>query len=230
MSQHQLPTRVVRKGRALQRARARRSSGGAVIFIVAMTLGVLAAIGVYGLSAATADIRSAGHMREALQLQKAGEASFMMAAETLNASLAQGLVAQALATTGQGQSSNCKTAAPYTGIVERRAAEACLRLDPAEMTTLALGVNPWVAAPYTDKSFGEAKNLPIAPPYGPFVTVEVTNPVDMVVPGNSSQKFAQVTTTVFVQLKPLAGVPADAMVAGRGRLTVGPIVGAASQF
>ncbi|CAN5917725.1 hypothetical protein BH11MYX4_BH11MYX4_13540 [soil metagenome] len=52
--------------RALARARARRRNAGAVMFIVAVTLGLLAVMGVYGLSATSADIRSAGHMREAL--------------------------------------------------------------------------------------------------------------------------------------------------------------------
>jgi len=79
--------------RSVSRSRARRDSGGAVMFIVVVTLGLLAAMGVYGLSAAQADVRAAGHMREALQAQKAGEHALTMAAETLNPENAGPLVA-----------------------------------------------------------------------------------------------------------------------------------------
>ena len=69
------PTSSLSRPRASisHRARARRQSEGAVMFIVAVTLGLLAAMGVYGLTATQADIKSAGHMREALQAQRAGE-------------------------------------------------------------------------------------------------------------------------------------------------------------
>jgi hypothetical protein len=136
---------------------------------------------------------------------------------------------------GKGQANNCRSAAPYTGNVTTRDAEACLKLEPAEMKNIAdegkTGVNSWVKAPFTDKSFGNAANLPVAPAaLGPFVTVEVTNPIDIVVAGNSSSTFAQMTVTTFVEIKKAANVPADTVVAGRGRLTVGPIAAAAQQL
>ena len=61
----------VRAARA--RARARRRSAGAAMFIVAVTLGLLAAMGVYGLSATAYDIRAAGHGRAAAQVQHTAE-------------------------------------------------------------------------------------------------------------------------------------------------------------
>jgi hypothetical protein len=191
-------------------------------------------MGVYGLSATSADIRAAGHMREALQGQKAGEAAFMMTAETMNPATAQGLVGQM---SGKGQAKDCKTSAPWTGNVETRAAEACIRLDPARMTTIANTTNPlalWAVsvAPaqpgFNATSFGSVANQP-------YINVEVTNPINTEVTAGNSQtvRYSQVTVTVLVQLKQNGTDAAETAVAGRGRLTVGPSLasgGAAANF
>ncbi|HSO38769.1 MAG TPA: hypothetical protein VLT33_39840 [Labilithrix sp.] len=211
--------------RALARARARRRNAGAVMFIVAVTLGLLAVMGVYGLSATSADIRSAGHMREALQGQRAGEAALMMTAETFNPNVAQALVQQM--TDGVGQARDCVTAAqPYTGNVAARYAEACIRLDPTRMTTIANTsnpLNPWAVsvAPaqpgFTQQSFGNVLNQP-------YISVEVTNPINTEVTSGNSQtvRYSQLTVTVLVQLKSSPTLAAETAVAGRGRITVGP--------
>ena len=52
------------------------------MFVVAVTLGLLAAMGVYGLSATAMDIRAAGHFRENAQAQSAAEHAIMLTAET----------------------------------------------------------------------------------------------------------------------------------------------------
>lgn len=206
------------RGLALRRARARRRNAGAVLFIVAVTLGLLAVMGVYGLTATSADIKSAGHMREALQGQRAAEATIMMTAETFNPSKADGLVKLAQAGAGNGQSSGCRTANTYTGATGTAAAEACIKLDITEMTALAANVNPWVAAPFTSQSFGNVTNQA-------FVLVEVGNPVTIRGSGNSKEvSFTQVTATVFVDLKASAAVATETAIAGRGHITVGPTV------
>lgn len=220
---------------ARRRARARAKSDGAAMFIVAITLGLLAAMGLYGLTATSADIRAAGHLRESLQGQKAGEHAVTSTAETFNPSTAKGLVETMMAGTGK-QTTDCKSAAPYTGSasnaaatnVSTQAAEACIRLSAKEMENIAAGVNAWTSTPYTSKSFGDVVNQP-------FVKVEVTNPVDIAPPPGSGldpsrQRYAQVTATVYVEMKSALNVPAETMVLGRGRLTVGPITGAAARY
>lgn len=203
---------------ARRRARARRRSAGAAMFIVAVTLGLLAVMGVYGLAATRADVRSAGHMREAVQGQKAGEHAMMMAAETFNPSNAYKLYLMTSAGAGMGQSLNCRTSATFTGLTDRRAAEACLKLDPTEMQTLAMNLNPFVKPAFNTDSFGKVTNLPI-------LQVEITNPIDITVPNNSTVKYVQVTATVFTEMRPAVGVPAETVVVGRGRMTVGPVPG-----
>lgn len=212
--------------RALARARARRRNAGAVLFIVSVTLGLLAVMGVYGLTATAADIRGAGSMREAVQAQRAGEAALMMTAETFNPTVAQGLVSTM--NLGGAQTKDCLTAAPYTGNTATRAAESCLRLDPARMVVIANtsnAANPfaWVVAGapaepgFTAQSFGKVANQP-------RINVEVANPINIEVPAGNSQnvQYTQVTATVFVQIRPILGGNTVSAVAGRARLTVGP--------
>jgi hypothetical protein len=168
----------------------------------------------------------------------------MMTAETFNPTIAQALVTQM--NLGKGQSQNCKTAATYTGSVETRAAEACIRLDPDRMVVIANTSNPatpnaWVLDPdpksrpgFTERSFGDTVGRP-------YITVEVTNPTNTEVTAGNSQtvRYNQVTVTVFVQMKNVpalaspATIPAETMIAGRGRITVGPSLaggGAPSNF
>ena len=124
---------------------------------------------------------------------------------------------------GQGQARDCKTAAPYTGDVVTRAAEACIRLDPTRMGTIATTTNAWIMAGglardgFTTESFGSVANQP-------YITVEVTNPINIEVTAGNSQavRYTQLTATVLVQMKSSAATAAESAVAGRGRLTVGP--------
>jgi Tfp pilus assembly protein PilX len=237
------------------RARARKRSDGAVMFIVVVTLGLLAAMGVYGLTATQSELVSAGHMREALQAQKAGETTLMMAAETFNPASAKALVE---AMSGAKRTTNCRTAAgagdvpaniaPYVGAVPVPPKAACLRLSEAEMKIVGesaidnLGnkLNTWLApagcaAPsacvgFADDSFGAVDATPT-------VQVEISNPVDVPPPAGSgydpaSQRFTQVTVTVFVELRSHAApnTPTLSVVVGRGKMTVGPITGSAASY
>ena len=77
----------------------------------------------------------------------------------------------------------------------------------------------WMApvAPFTLQSFGPVVN-------SPYMTVEVTNPINTeVITGNSQTvRYAQLTATVMVQLKQGATLAAETAVFARGRITVGP--------
>jgi hypothetical protein len=213
----------------LHRARARRRSEGAVMFIVVVTLGLLAAMGVYGLTATQSDIKSAGHMREALQAQRAGEHALMMTAETFNPAAAKALVESM---SGAKRTTNCKTAMTYAGpLMPVPPQAACLRLTEAEMKAVGASINAWTAVPgFAGDSFGAVNAAPT-------VEVEISNPVDIPPPAGSgydpaTQRFTQVTATVFVNVRSTIdpNTPAQSVVAGRGRLTVGPITGSAASY
>jgi hypothetical protein len=220
---------------AYARARARRDSAGAAMFIVAMTLGLLAAMGVYGLSATAVDIRAAGHLRESAQAQSAAEHAMVLTADTFTPATSGELVrAMQSGSGGSGdiQSTKCKTANRFNTPAEpnekHRAAQSCLAWNLTEMENLSKNVNAWInmtgtsgtdRSTFTAESFGEVPNKA-------FLRVEVTNPVDVPPPPGTSLSdrftFTQITATVFVDMKTASGVPADSMVLGRGRMTVGP--------
>jgi hypothetical protein len=210
------------------------------MFIVAVTLGLLAAMGVYGLSATAVDVRSAGHMREAAQGQSAAEHVIALTAETFTPGTTGELIrAMQSGTGGSGdvQSTKCSTANAFNTSTEPnsqyRAAQACLSWNLTEMENLNKGtpsdpLNPWVnmtGTPGVDRSTFSADSFGENPDKA-FIRVEVTDPVDIPPPPGTSLNdrytFTQVTATVFVDMKLATANPADTSVQGRGRLTVGP--------
>ncbi len=225
------------------------------MFIVVVTLGLLAAMGVYGLTATQSEIKAAGHMREALQAQKAGEHTVITTAETFNPASAKALVESM---SSAKRTTNCRTAlgagglpanvSPYAGGAPVPPQYACLRLSEAEMKIVGesaidnLGnkLNTWVppvgclpprnCIGFAADSFGVVDGQPT-------VTVEITNPVDIPPPPGSGydpdkQRFTQITATVFVEVRSFAAplTPALSIVAGRARMTVGPITGPAQSL
>ncbi len=195
------------------------------MFVVAITLGLLAAMGVYGLTATAADIRSSGHLRDAMHGRSAGEHALVTTAETLHPGNAGFLVSQ-MTTGGSGQAQDCRTAAPFTGAITTRDAEACLRLDATKMKSIA-NANGNVLWPVATPAFAADGFGPLSPPppNAPITKVELTNPVDVLgIDGKSAYK--RVTMTVFVEMRNTAAPynsPAETVMAGRGRLTIGPI-------
>jgi hypothetical protein len=191
-----------------------------------MTLAVLAVMGVYGLSATAVDIRSAGHMREAAQGQAAAEYSLGLVAESITPQTAAEIVRVMQSGQADMQATNCRTANPFNPATNasQRAAQACLSWRESDMITMSEAINQW---PATDRpgstlyqdSFGAVPNQP-------HIRVEITNPVDIPPPPgtglNDRFTFTQVTMTTFVEMRPAANAPANSLVVGRGRLTIGP--------
>lgn len=203
------------------------------MFIVVVTLGLLAAMGVYGLSATQSDLKAAGHMREALQSQRAGEHSLMMGAEALNQQTASGVV-QSMSDPAK-RTTNCKTASTYGGSGPVLPQAACRRLNEAQIKIITQAANSnafSTAQGFASDSFGAVQSAP-------SVEAEVSNPLDIDTPaGNVSDpnaptsRFAQVTVTVFAKTRSTVNpsTPAQSAVVGRGRLTVGPIAGPAGTY
>lgn len=77
--------------RALAKVRARRRSrdAGAIIFIVAMTLAVLASLGLYAMHAATTEIQSSGYARQSAQTHYLAEYGMIGAAQEITGPTAQ---------------------------------------------------------------------------------------------------------------------------------------------
>ncbi len=228
------PTHYAPRSRSsLRRARARRRSAGAAMFIVAITLGLLAAMGVYGLTATAYDVRAAGHGRAAAQAQHAAELAMVTSATLLRPENVGGLAG--ILTRGNFPAKPCKSAKPvFAGDqIQNAAAETCIPLSPdSNMRALAPVPGSWptpsggVTVPFTAQSFGEV-------PWHPFINVELTNPVTYPAPsgggyaisqggGVQPPVFTSIRVTVYVEMRPDIGTRADSVVTGRGRLVVGP--------
>lgn len=127
---------------ALLRARRRASGDGAVIFIVAMTLGLLAAIGVYGMSATSLDLRAAGHAREAMQNQHIAEHAMMSVASSFDRNNQQALLNAMFdgRPTAPGElraTQTCRSAAPFNPADNNTTnQQACLAITPEGMLSL----------------------------------------------------------------------------------------------
>lgn len=225
---------------ALRRALRRRKEAGAALFIVAVTLALLAAMGVYGLSATALDVRAAGHNREAMVGQNVAQHTLMLTAETFSPSKAQGIINGMY---GPSRTLNCKSSKKYTpgAPTEFNNAEACTRLTPERLQLLATGTVPTTSAcpsgiigmgpgpgyQFQCDSFGkDSSGTPL--PLVPRVEVEITNPVAVSMPGfqssdmnNNQKQFASVTVTVFTEMV-VPGRPPETNVLGRGRIIVGP--------
>lgn len=74
---------------AKRRARARKSSAGAIIFIVAMTLAVLASLGLYALSASATEVKTSGYGRQAAQTHYLSEYGLTAGATDVSGTNAQ---------------------------------------------------------------------------------------------------------------------------------------------
>lgn len=217
---------------ALRRARRRKQSAGAAMFIVAITLGLLAAMGVYGLTATAYDVRASGAGRSAAQSQHAAEVGVVLAAQTLSPTNAQTILNRMRADHTVG-TETCKTARMYTTSADQlknRTAGACMVLTPDTLKPLSMDPGGWpvpatapVTVPFVPQSFGDV-------PSYPKIRIELTNPVDWEAPsgyavgsGQPPPVFTAIRATVFVEMRPAdATQPADTIAQGRGRLIVGP--------
>ena len=201
------------------------------MFIVAVTLALLAAMGVYGLSATAVDVRAAGHLRQAAQAQAAAEHALMLTADSFTPGTSAEIVrAMQSGRTTAGtdiQATNCRTANPFNPATnaEYRAAQACLSWSMFEMARISERVNKWndgatnspfdptmkdTFSTFSPQSFGDT-------PQKPYIRVEVTNPVDVPPPPgtglNDRFTFTQVTVTTYVDKKNAANQTAAASMA-----------------
>ncbi len=224
----QLPSSTAKL--AARRARARRDNGGAVIFIVATTLGVLAVMGVYALSSTTQDIRSAGNMQRATQARFIGDYGAMAAADYINYENADNIVNTRMLNPVAGSSNaNCiSTVRSGPSAFGTNRAKSCVRIAASE-----LKIGWGLREPFTSQSFGHKSTS--TDQIDGDVYIEITNPTQAPSPPgydiNLRLKFAMVTATSYGVIKPRGGVAggtvlpgaADTMQVGRGRLIVGPV-------
>ena len=81
------------------RSRRRSKQAGAVMFILAMTLAVLASLGLYALKAASTEVKTSGYARQAAQTQYMSEYGVLASTQTMNGTIGQMQFGAAISTT-----------------------------------------------------------------------------------------------------------------------------------
>jgi hypothetical protein len=191
-------------------------------------------MGIYGLTATSSDVKSAGHNREAMVGQNVAQQSLLLTAETFSPSRAQGIINGMY---GPNRTSDCKTSRKYTAgtVTKTNNAEACTRLTPTRLQALASGSVPAVPVGtgagyiFQTDSFGK-DNAGNPLTLQPNVEIEITNPMSVPMPGfqvssdqsgSPPKQFASLTVTVFTEMKE-PNMPPAMNVLGRGRIVAGP--------
>lgn len=205
------------------------------MFVVAITLGLLGAMGVYGLGAASSDMRAVAHLREGLHAQRAAEDAMMMTAEAFNPMTGPRLIEEL---TGGQTGQTCKRSARPPGApttsTQYLNVEGCLSLKTDELKKIVNGaVDPtgngnWPAAvdPFTPESYFPAAATSLETALAPQVTIEVTNAVETALPpgwDENKDVFYELTVTPVARMAVAnASGATESTVLGRGRIVVGP--------
>lgn len=221
-------------GLAKRRSARRRREGGAAMFIVAMTLAVLASVGVYALAAASNELRTAGNERQNAQTHYLSQYGVMAATQELAGTKAQLYLGLMLA---QPDTHCVSLVLPTTGPAPDPMTAACRRVGATE---LAVGSN-WSTTP-TVAYQGLPNSQTLTPgslgptPLKADFFVEFTAPTMTSAAAryalNSQFCFIQFTTTSVGVTQPqsITGSGSSAYFGGEGlemqraRLVAGPVM------
>jgi hypothetical protein len=217
---------------AQARARRRSQSDGGVVFIVAMTLSVLAAVGMYALRAASTELKTSGYERQNAQTHYLTEYGVLAAAQEVNASKAQLYVG--LMSDTRSLDSGCISLAPAltVGGVPSTAtltAKACRRMGAAELTRSWKNLsNTPVLSPTVGATPGSMGSAPIN---GDFF-IELTDLGPTAPPAGFDLKlglcFMQMTVTSVGVTTPIisndtAKFASEGLETARARIIFGPV-------
>ncbi len=207
----------------LARSRHRRRSAGATMFIVVVTLALLAVMGVYGLTAASNDIKSGGHVRSRAQAMHASEYASAFASEGFTRSTTSTLLTKMCCKTMAlpVNAQPCVSANKRSAISPPPIEEWCLAVNLTGNPTInyPLDVQAWYQLPtwqnkplFADEAIGSKVNgvqMPGVrdPMLDPYVKLELTNPQ----PGGKDKDvdITVVTATSYVYVATPDAVKTD---------------------
>jgi hypothetical protein len=216
-----------------KRAARRRREGGATMFVIAMTVAVLASMGMFALAAASNEVRTAGNERQSTQTHYLATYGVLGATHELAATRAQFYLGLMLST----PDTPC-VSLPGVPSTADPMVRACRRIPAAE---LGQGWAPPIITSYTGKVPYAAGTQPgsfgATPMDGDFF-VELTNPVQLSPPARYATDlhfcFIQFTATSAGLTKPLflwqTTAGGEAPYAGEGiemqraRIVAGPVM------
>lgn len=211
------------KARAARRAK----NAGAVMFIVAMTVAVLAAVGLYALKAASTEVKTAGFERQNAQTHYLSEYGIIGASQEVSSTKAQ-LYVGMMVTMPDRNCVSLPGIPPPPPLVAGPLSNACRRMGSSELG------KSWatsVLVPYVSAvSPGSLGSVPLSGDY----YVELTDPAQVNPPAGYDLKlglcFTQMTVSATGITQPILAAGNDTAVFGseglesaRARIIGGPI-------
>ena len=219
------------------RSTRRAESAGGIVFIVAMTIAVLAAMGMYALRAASMEVRTSGYERQNTQTHYLAEYGVLGASQEVSVTKAElyvGLMMGALS-----RDTGCQSLAPaftVSGAVQSDRSLACRRMGATELgnTWRSGGAQIPVLVPYggTPSQPGSLGSASIA---GDFF-VELTDPAKTSPPAGFDLKlgfcFMQITVSATGITQPIiiggtdpntAIFSSEGLETARARIVAGPV-------
>jgi hypothetical protein len=223
-----------RRSLAKRRSSRRRREAGAAMFIVSMTLAVLASVGVFALASAAVEVKTSGNERQATQTHYLAEYGMVAAAHEVSGLKAQGYLGLML-----GHPDTTCMSLPLPSTTTDPLTRACLRIESTELPGLA-GAS-WVSGALVTTPYASTTpfSTTVAPgSLGPTPTaggffVELTNPTQTNAPPRYSTDlslcFVQFTLTAAGLTQPLFGSSKTVVYENEGietqraRIVAGPI-------
>ncbi len=210
---------VSARSAVVRRLSARRRQRGAVVFIVAMTLALLALMGVYAVSGAASEVRSSGYVRQATQAHYLSEYAMGAMANHINSSNADYMVNALLL--GKTPPVDCISVPQGGGTPMSR---ACWRFSQDEIERAWRSFGATVGPPaLTEHGLGQ----PGVSTMRGTIFAEFSNPVlTQPPPGydlNLGLTFARVTVTTGGSVEPVGNTAARTLEIGRARMIIGPV-------
>jgi hypothetical protein len=217
---------------AKRRAARRAHDGGAVMFIVAMTIAIIAAMGVYALNIASVEVKTAGFLRQNVQTHYLSEYGVLGAAQEVSGAKAQ-LYRDLMIKTPDTQ---CTSLYGIPGpAITGPLPQACRRVGSVELGK-AWAITPPLTTYLSNAS--ETARGSVGLPTAPDFYVELTDPTQKTSPsgygldpgGGGGLCFVQFTVaavgiTQAGVLPPLPSSPylGEGLETARARITGGPI-------
>jgi hypothetical protein len=216
-------------GLAKVRARRRRREEGAAMFLVAMTIAVLASVGIYALSAASLELRTSGNERQNTQTHYLAEYGVIGTMHELTATKAQFYMGLML--------TNPDTCLSLPGVAGKDSlTTACRRIPDNELG------QQWTAGALITVAYSAAPLTPGVTPLGSFGAtpmaghffVELTDPVELSPPSRYATDlhfcFIQLTATSTgitqpyqLLTDPVAKFSGEGLEMQRARIVAGPV-------
>lgn len=204
----------------LSRARTRREQRGAILFVVAMTLALLGALGVYALGAATSEIKTSGYGRASAQTHYISELGTVAMLDAFSPANASYFDAQMLLPANAQDP--CKSAVAAGASEVTAIAQRCAKVPQGYFQNAWKNQGSASTAVLRDDSLspGTVKRSSAR------VTSELTDPITGgFQPGfdvNNGKCFRRYTITTYGQLMNADETQTVGREIGRARVTTGP--------